>query len=162
MNQKVCFSKKNAYIVFVMFSLFLIVLLSKLLLEHNQANNSRADESTKNRVTPIPTAAPPSLIQQKNGYKIQVSLGNDGGIQVFNPVKQSDGTYKNIDIKPNPKLRYSIYMKRDNEWFHIDTFYADEETLLIKPFHYWLPPYNVISSEDVKNPNNIFYLFPLN
>jgi len=149
MDDKVSVSKKNAYIILFVFFVLLIIVLSQLALQSNQANNSKASE-TKNEALLIPTAGAPTLDQQQNmSHRYSASRDVTGNIELIGTPPQIE---KDGEI-------YSIYMSKGGTLTHIDTFKATKITVNEKFTTFWKPK-NTVSNDDVQN--NIFFLFKVN
>lgn len=144
MKDSICISKKTTYILYFAVLIFLIVLLSKLILQSNQAKNSKASGTNEIAQSVPPPAAPPTADQQiaTNIYKI--SLDNSGYIELL-------GTPPLIEEGKT----YSIYLKRNDAFIHLDTFIATNTTLSQR-FSFWEPKVK-ITQDDVHSGTFYFY-----
>lgn len=126
------------------FFVFLLVLLSRLALQSNQASNSKASETEKN-IQLIPTAKAPSLTQQTAENSFSASRDSSGYLEL-------SGTPPKIE----ENRTYSLYMKKDGIFSHMETFIATQQNVNEKFSSFWKPAVNV-SDDDVQK--SIFILF---
>jgi hypothetical protein len=144
MNERICISKKITYIGATVLFVVSFIFLSQLALQSNQAKNSRAADATE---VPEPTLSvnnPPTLEQQVPSNIYKVSLANDGYIELMGKPPEVTGN-----------SLYSLYLKRDEFYVHIDTFIATPETMNQR-FNYWNPKIK-ISTRDIQK--GTFFLF---
>lgn len=147
MDKKICISKKITYLGIFIFFVCLFIALSQLVLQSNQAKNSRAADIESTAKSLVFPASPPSIDQQIPANIYKVSLDNSGYIELLGiPPTLRENKY------------YSIYLKRNESFIHLDTFAATHTTISEK-FSYWKPSVK-ITSDDVQN--GIFYLFQVN
>ncbi|MFH0773773.1 MAG: hypothetical protein V1922_05685 [bacterium] len=147
MNGKVCVLKKNVYVVLFLFFVILFLAISRLVLESNQASNSRASE-IKQSIQVLPTASPPTQLQQDSAMSFKAARNNVGDIELL-------GDFPRITGRPN----YALYMKKfDGSLVYIDTFIGSEEELSSRITTFWTPQTKV-SGEDVATSS--FLLFEI-
>ncbi|MCX6732585.1 MAG: hypothetical protein NTV98_03530 [Candidatus Roizmanbacteria bacterium] len=147
MKDRICISKKATYAIYFTVLIFLFILLSRLILQSNQASNSKASGTNEIIQTSLPIADPPTIEQQVASNTYKVSLDNSGYIELI-------GTPPLIETGK----AYSIYLKRGESFIHLDTFIATDKTLSQK-FSYWEPKVK-ITQDDVHT--GIFYFFQVN
>jgi len=147
MKERMCMSKKSILILLSALLIFLLVVLWQLIMQSRLTKTSGAANTNKAAQNTLIPVNPPTLDQQTPLNIYKVSLDHSGYIELL-------GTPPMVE---NGKV-YSIYLKRNGSFVHIDSFTATNDTISQK-FSYWEPKVK-ITANDIQN--GTFYFFQTN